>query len=244
MILSPRLAAALAIAFCGVSGCERSPSEESLPAKLARITCEDDGAKSTVQRVQPQHDGVHIWIENNSGARQFYIRAADDEGWNQGGQLRDSGVSEVKTSMPPGQIWIGCFKRASDIPYDEPGPEFAEVMVVDPQGLWIDPDLGCLEEEGGRFTDGEAEGAVPEDVETLIRSEVPGIEADDDLVKPGYPGTGWHGELRQVVRDGEPVAAVNVYQQLSRWEVSVRRCRGAAVGLGVQGNLPARGDAM
>ena len=227
---SPRLAVAVALAVGGVSGCEGSPSEALSPPSLARITCLDHGATSLVQRVQPMHDGIHIHIENDSGSRQFYIFAAEG-GWNHGGRLRESGATEIKTLMPPGKIWVGCFMRATDIPYNEPAPEFAEVMVVDPQRLWIDPDLGCLEEEGGRFADGEAEGAVPEDVEGLIRSEVPGVQADDELVKPGYPGTGWHGELRLVVREAEPVAAVNVYQQRSRWEVSVRRCHGVAVGI-------------
>jgi hypothetical protein len=230
MSLNQRVGVIAVAAVIGISACEEAPERDAPAPFAAQIRCEEEGARALTPRVQPQDDGIHISIDNQSGARQFYIRAADDEGWNQGGRLGDSGVSKVKTTMPPGQIWIGCFERASDIPYNESAPEFAEVRVVDREGLWIAPDLDCSEEEGGRFLDGEAEGAAPEDVDALIRSEVPGIEADDAFVKPGYPGTEWHGELRHVVRDGETIAAVNVYQQLSRWEVSVRRCQGIGVG--------------
>ena len=134
--------------------------------------------------------------------------------------------------MPPGDILIGCFDNSRDIPYNERTQEFASITVVDPEGLWSAPDLSCEQQPGGRFIDGEVMGVapVPEDVEGLIRSEVPGIEVDDDLIKPGYPGTEWHGELKHVMRDGESIAAVQVYQQRSRWEISVQRCEGVRIG--------------
>jgi hypothetical protein len=127
-------------------------------------------------------------------------------------------------------MWVGCFRRATDVPYDEPAREFAEVVVMDARRLWIDPDLDCPEQPGGRFASGEAIGTVPDDVDGLVRSQVPGLQADDHLIKPGYPDTQFHGEPRLVVRDGEPVAGVTIYQQRSRWVISVRRCRGVAVG--------------
>jgi len=230
MNLKLRLGMVAAAGVVGMSACAETPDRNALVPSVARITCEDGEAKALTPRVQPRQAGIHISIDNASGARQFYIRTATDEGQNQGGRLREGRIEDITTTMPPGKLWIGCFERESDIPYNKSASEFAEVMVVDPQGLWVAPDLDCSQEDGGRFLDGEAVGAAPEDVEGLMRAEVPGVETGDVLVKPGYRGTEWHGELRHVIRDGEAVASVNVHQQLSRWEVSVRRCQGVPIG--------------
>jgi hypothetical protein len=232
MRLKLRLVIVATAAVIGTSACEETPELEAQAPRVAQISCDGGGAKALTPRVQPQQDGIHIRVENKSDARQFYIRTASDEGQNHGGRLRKGETEDIRTTMPPGEIWIGCVESSGDILYSDPSEEFAAVTVVDPDGLWITPNLDCEEEDGGRFVDGEVTGvaAAPEDVGAVIRSEVPGVEPDDELVKPGYPGTQWHGELRHVIRNGEAVASVNVHQQRSRWEVSVRRCQGVPIG--------------
>src|SRR5918999_1172549 len=106
---------------CRVGWClaSRSGEPESEVPTVAEIRCEEGAAKALSHRVQPQRDGVHVHIENESGARQYYIRSALDEAQNHGGRLRKDESIDIRTTMPPGDILIGCFDNSRDIPYNE-----------------------------------------------------------------------------------------------------------------------------
>ena len=219
------------LVLAAAAGCDQARDEDRAAPRVARLVCEDQGARALTRRTRAMRDGIHIEMGNRAGAIQFYIRSAADEGWNHGGRLRRKGMTEIRTTMPPGEIWIACGDRAQDIPYNERAPEFAEVTVVDSEDLWIAPELDCEPEEGvGRFVGGAAEGNAPDDVEGIIREVVPGVGADDDLVRPGYPETQWHSEFRHVVRDGRAIASVSLLPQGDRWNLSLRRCLGADIG--------------
>jgi hypothetical protein len=212
----------------GPAGSRSAGSQDYIP-NLARVVCRQNETVVKTPRVQPQQDGIHIQVANEGRFRVFYIRNARDEGQNHGGRLGGA-MEEVKTTMPPGEMWFGCFRKANDAPYTERAEEFGSITIVDPNRLWTDPQLECRLESGGRFTNGPASGAAPGDPEGIIRDVVPDVRAEDEMVKPGYPGTEFHGELRMIVRDDEVIASADVHQQLSRWEVTVDRCVGASIG--------------
>ncbi|MGH2788787.1 MAG: hypothetical protein ACRDJV_12940 [Actinomycetota bacterium] len=220
------LSAALILAV--TAGCDNAREKESPAPTVLRVVCDDEGTTAVATRVRAIRDGVHISFDNRSGARQYYIRTASDEGQNHGGGLRGR-LTEVRTTMPPGALLVACFQSGDEYPYAI--TDFAEVRVVDPDGLWTPPNLDCdREEEAGRFVDGKAVGYAPKDVEGMIRAQVPGIEADDEIVNPGYPQTEWHSEFRLVVRAGKAVASVSVARQDNNWQVDVRRCPGIEIG--------------
>lgn len=203
--------------------------DEAVPA-VARLVCEDGGARALTPRVRAVSDGIHIEMDNEAGARGFYLRTATSAGNNQGGKLEPTGKTEIRTTMPPGDLLVGCFDGPVDPAYYEVTPEYARIAVVDPDGLWVDPAVGCETGEQNRYRAGPADGNVPDDAESIIRSTVPYVLPTDQVIRPGYPETEWHGEPRLIVRNGSPIATVSVYAQYGRWEVAVRACPGASIG--------------
>ena len=179
--------------------------------------------------MQPQLDGVHILFDNEAVQRQFYIRASSDQAYNHGGQLTEV-PKEVRSLMPPGEILVGCFDTARDIPYEGPSGRFVSITVLDAEGLWVDPRLPCEQERAGEFIGEPAMGNQP-NVEGIIRDLVPGVQPTDAFEHPGYPRTEFHAEARHLVREGQGVAHFAVYQQRSRQHVSAWRCQDVAVGL-------------
>jgi hypothetical protein len=224
-----RDAVVVLVALAGLAtGCSGPrQADEAVPA-VARLVCEDGGARALTPRVRAVSDGIHIEVDNEAGARGFYLRTATSAGNNHGGKLEPTGTTEIRTTMPPGDILVGCFDRAA--PYNEVAREYARITVVDPDDLWVDPAVGCETGEQQRYRDGPAEGNAPDDAEAIIRSTVPDVLPTDQVIRPGYPETQWHGESRLVVRNGSPIATVSVYAQYGRWEVNVRACPGSAIG--------------
>jgi hypothetical protein len=221
-------ALSVALILVGTTGCEDTRVEESPVPEVLRVICDDRGTTAVATRVRAVRDGVHVSFDNQSGAREFFLRSASDEGQNHGGRLRDR-VTNVRTTMPPGDLLVACFQSGDEYPYAV--TDFAEVKVVDPDGLWTPPELDCDgEEDAGRFVDGKAVGYAPKDVQGMIRAQVPGIDTDDEIVNPGYPQTEWHSEFRLVVRAGKAVASVSVARQDNNWQVDVRRCPGIEIG--------------
>jgi hypothetical protein len=218
-----------AVVLVACSGERRG--DEPAP-RVAQFVCEEDGTRALTPFVQATSVGIHIEIDNEAGARQFYLRSTAQPDQNQGGKLEAGGVTELTTTMPPGGLAIGCFGRGADIPYSEVTSDFAEITIVDPDDLWIPPELPCAgyEEEQERYVDGQAKGFVPEDADDLVRSTVPWIVPTDHIIRPGYPETQWHAEFRHVVRNGTPIASASVFQEHGRWKVLVRGCPGAITG--------------
>ena len=213
-----------------VVGCNSTRKENRSAPNVAQVLCERRGARALTRRVRAVRDGIHIEVENEAGANHFYIRTAADGELNHGGRLKEIVTTEIRTTMPPGDVWIGCFKRGRDIPYHEHTSEFAELTIVDPKGLWIEPELACEQEAPRRFVDGKSEANLPDDAEGIIRASVPRVQGDDVVVRPGYPETQWHSEFGHIVRDGRAIASVSVFAQHGRWHVSLRRCAGVEIG--------------
>lgn len=213
-------------------------SEASAPP-VALIRCGDQRTVALTRTVRPQADGIHLVIQNSSDDHAFYLSSPED-GSNQGGFLDDDPTTAVLTSMPPGDLSITCHKRGQHPASNEEVDPEAHIEIVDPEDLWTSPVLECGEgEQVGAFRAGRtgpdtrrspAGEPIPRDPAQVMRRTVPGVKESDVLVRPGYPQTGWHGEPRLVLRDGQALASLTVWQANEHWEVVVWRCPGSDIG--------------
>jgi hypothetical protein len=226
--VSQRIVFTVVALVCAASmaACDPPPDERPPPVPdAARLSCRSEGAVAITPTVRAQQDGVHIVFDNEADATQYYVRPTSDEHLAHGGPL-DTREEEVRTTVPPGDVLVTCISSSQDA--SNGGERFARITVVDPEGLWIEPSLSCRDVQAGTFAGGF--GGADIDVDDVIRRVVPGVTRSDELVHPGYPETPWHAELRQLVRDGEPVAQMTVFQQRGRWQVSVSRCDSYVIG--------------
>jgi hypothetical protein len=51
------------------------------------------------------------------------------------------------------------------------------------------------------------------------------LRPSDDLRRPGYPETRWHGDLLTVVREGETIARITRAEDRGGWSVVITACR-------------------
>ncbi len=171
--------------------------------------------------VRPQRDGVHLAFASDDGAQLYDVHAA---GWPVGTSLGGRivrGVTETELSVPPGRIEVRCVNDAGG--FDANAPK-AELTVVDPDHLWVSPELTCGTTDHLELDAGPAPDSP--DPEQLARATLDGLRTGDTLVKPGYPDTQWHGDLMLVVREGRPIATVAQYADDGRWRVDVEICSG------------------
>jgi hypothetical protein len=200
LLLAP-LVAALLLTGCGdpsapVEAGGRAPEEA--PAIL-EVVCREDGStelRDTEVRAQP--DGVHIRVDNRA-----------DEFVSLDGAALDfsEGVTEQVTRAAPGELKLACWPGSK---HTEPEPERQLVQVHDPGGHWVEAELECPRDEaiadsildyasGGSGTMG--------DPEEIARSEMKGLEDDDQITTVGYP----KAEPRHVAveRDDETIALLS-----------------------------------
>lgn len=188
---------------------------------VARIRCAAAGPVTEDPEVRPQPDGVHLAFESDDGAQLYDVHAA---GWPVGTSLGGRivrGVTETELSVPPGRIEVRCVNDAGG--FDANAPK-AELTVVDPDRLWVSPELACGATDHLQLDAGPAPDSP--DPERLARDTLDGLRTEDALVKPGYPDTQWHGDLMLVIRDERPIATVTQYADNGRWRVDVEVCPG------------------
>lgn len=214
-------AAAVAVLVGGILVVGILSSGGSTP-DVARIRCDPAGPVAKDPEVRPQADGVHLSFESDAGAQFYDVHAA---GWavgtSVGGRIL-RGVTGTEVSVPPGRIEVRCVSDAGG--FDANAPK-AELLVVDPDHLWVSPSLSCASKDHLELDAGPA--PVAPDPERLARATLDGLRSTDTLVKPGYPDTQWHGHLMLVVRDGDPIATVAQYADGGRWRVDVEACSGS-----------------
>lgn len=199
-----------------LGGCA-DPAPSAMPAApedattVARIVCEKDGSTSTsTPHVIARSDGVQIRIVN---------RLEEWVSMNGLGFDVGPGSSDRVAGYPPGSLQVACW------PFSDHGPEGSEpvpvaIHVHDPEGLFVDGELECLDEDDGSMLDirllaslrgREDVRITPEDARPLIG----GLNEDDEVIVPGYPD-----EVRQsvvVVRDGRRIAQVGFSYEAGRW---------------------------
>lgn len=219
----PMLAAAAAVVILvgGIAFITSLSSGQATPF-VARIRCAAAGPVALDPEVRPQADGVHLSFEADDGAQVYDVHAA---GWAVGTSLGGRilrGVTETELSVPPGLVEVRCVNDVAG--FDAEAPK-AELRVVDPEHLWVSPDLTCAAPERLVVDAGPAPDAP--DPQQLARAALDGLQAGDRFVKPGYPDTQWHGDLMLVVRDGQPIATFTQYSDGGRWRVDLEACPGA-----------------
>ncbi len=186
------------VAACGgVTGPAGDP--RGVP-DVARVICEDGDTRVPVPAVRPQRDGVHILVENRTGEdmgisyRQGTLGAGDNA---------DRGLNEVVWPIAPGRADLLCTGNR-EIPEDG----WTSVEVVDPEGLWVSPELDCglgglVAGQGGGSYAEPPTGDRRNPVEIAREFFAPLREGD--VVEPaGYPKA--QHRLVRLVRDGETIA--------------------------------------
>lgn len=209
----------------------RTHSDSWGDPRALHVTCREGKVVVGSTEVPAQPDGVHILVRNPEGSADGFTARLTREGtWPSGydedfGARLETGVNRILFALPPGPALVGCWAQGH-------GAERVEIDVRDPRGWWVPNELAC--ENTIPFVRPVDRGAHP-DVETAMRTDVPGVQPGDEIVKTGYPlGRDWPGPWTMlVVRDGEPVASIIVvYVEDEGWVVFTG---GACPGSGIQG---------
>ncbi len=201
---APVAVAGVPVHFVPTSEGRPSPTvEEPLPS-VAQVSCSDSGTQISTPVVQPQPDGVHIMVDNTTGA-DLGLRI---QGF--GGDNAPVGTTEIVRPIPPGVYGLNCTTSSKAA---EP-TTYQTFEVQDPQGIWVSTDLtSCMSASGiaaGSSTVSPAgivgvQGTPVEVVTSTISGLLP-----TDLVEPaGYPSTTDEANVR-VVRDGKVVATYHL----------------------------------
>jgi hypothetical protein len=188
------------------------------PPSVARVVCETGGAVLRAPTVVAARDGVHLAVTNASGADLLEIRSATDEPLAETPLDLDA-LTNAVFQIPPGPVTVTCGA----------GDAGASVLqILDPRERWVSPTLACGEEEVERveLTTEEIPG---EPAVGTARRAVPGLRGSDELEKPGYPGSLWHGDLLVVIREGEVVGRITRAQNRGEWSVVVTACPGSGL---------------
>ena len=214
----------------GSSGASPSPNPADAPDVL-RVACTPDGIELASTVVQPQPDGVHLEIENETGRPGILFHATllgrDDGRFDTWGVGTDWQVF----TFPPGPIYARCDEIPTDL--SDPG-KFEEFDVVDPNALWVSDELACehaVEAAGFRYDGGVPSPSEP-DPEQAIRKHVPGVLPTDEVVPAEYgvrEGYAW----MIVRRDGQTLARFQVVEYEQKWDVHFGdTCKGSGIGGG------------
>ncbi len=192
--------ASTAIAAIGLAACAKAPVDRTEPAAApsplpdaVQVVCDANGTSVTTPIARPQPDGVHLRIENTTGTDMGF-----DVG-TLGGDNAPSGASEIVWPVPPGDIEVGC----SDLEGNR--QDRATLTIQDPDGIWIDPKVGCDDVAVG--TADYVQGATGEhgDLVAIARAGVADRLREGDVVEAaGYPAATDRHVI--VVRDGTTVA--------------------------------------
>jgi hypothetical protein len=189
---------------------------------VALVRCQPDGADVDAPVVRAGEGGVRFVVLNESQAQFLRVRPQRELGAPVDLLLGPSEPNVAVLTVPPGSVRVSCLRdRAS-----RPAPA-SELAIVDPQELWISPKLACpkvvVREFQSRFA-----GADESAVET-VRRTMRDLVSEDEVAKPGYPLTRWHGDLVVVIRDGRTIGRVTRAQDQGGWTVAVTACTGVGI---------------
>ena len=197
---APVAVAGVPVHFVPVSEAPTPAPTEPLPS-VAQVSCSDAGTQVSTPVVQPQADGVHIAVDNSTGA-DLGLQIKDF-----GGDNAPMGTSEIVRSIPPGVYGLACTNLQSS-----PEPTFQPFEVQDPAGIWVSTDIACSSGGGvaasGSFASG-AVGVQGTPVE-VVTTTISGLLPTDVIEPAGYPATMDEANVR-VVRDGDVVATYHMF---------------------------------
>jgi hypothetical protein len=193
---------------------------------VVRVRCEPDAVRLSTTTVQPQEDGIRFVVDNESKAQLFDVLPVGLEEAAAETPITPGEVTEATFAVPPGPVTLECLSGRETGRERVPG----ELTIVDPRALWVSPDLGCDTSETTEVSvPYEGTPETDEDPVTTARRAVPGLIGTDEIVKPGYPQTRWHGDLMVVIREGQTIGRVTRAQDESTWRVVVEACEGSAL---------------
>lgn len=205
-------------------GARESPPTDGVPDRVD-VRCEPDSVKLAGPAVEPGPDGVRFVVDNASKARllQVGLVGLDEPAFSV--SIAQGEITEASFAIPPGPVSVRC-TSAFGTAFHRPAEE---LIVLDPEGLWTSPDPTCPDLETVQLVAPFVEG--DETPGQTARRVVPGLEPSDDVVKPGYPETPWHGDLVVVIRDGVTIGRVTRAQNEGEWNLVVDACPEAALAL-------------
>jgi hypothetical protein len=223
-----RILVLLVVALLGLTACgagedadsgSGGPAESTEPEPtalpdVARVVCDENGARLETTSVRPQPDGIHFEIVNETGSeRSVAIQNAQGTGTGMG---VPAGTSTQVVDVEPGALTVSCTDPAT-----EPGVGEA-LEVVDEDGIWVSTRLGCAEQfsQVVDYIQG-ASGETTDPLEAAKKAvEGFGLEPDDVFERAGYPDT--DTARVRMVRDGEPIAVVDLVDDgTGKWLLSM-----------------------
>ena len=178
---------------------EPSPSEDSTAiAARAEIVCRADGSTNVLTpTVRARPDGVHV-----------FVRSQLDEPASVNGigvDVSPGRWSDV-LSIEPGTIDVACWAFSQ---HGKEEPATTPLEVVDPEGMYVDPELAC---SGGMIRGTISDFIAPAPKDALIpldeaRRQIGGLASDDEVIHGGYPEEATPQVL--VVRDEAVIASIS-----------------------------------
>ena len=189
---------------------------------VARVTCDPDGAVVDVPAVRAGDAGVRFVVQNPSRAQFLRVRPDRELGRPVELLLTGGAPSEAILPVAPGTVHVSCLRDRSS----GPAP-VAELAVVDPQGLWISPELACSEVEEREFQTPFAGGE--ESALRTVRRTIRDLASGLEIAKPGYPQTRWHGDLLVLIREGRTIGRVTRAQDQGMWTVTLSTCTDSGI---------------
>jgi hypothetical protein len=221
-----RILVLLAVALVGLTACgtgedtgsggpaESTAAEPTALPDVARIVCDENGARLETPSAKAQPDGIHFEIVNEAGGeRSLSIQNAEGTGTGMG---IPAGTSTQVVDIEPGALTVSCTDPAT-----EPGAG-ESLEVVDEDGIWVSTRLTCAE-QFSQVLD-YIQGASGETTDPLVAArkavEGFGLEPDDVFERAGYPDT--DTARVRMVRDSEPIAIVDLIDDgTGKWLVSM-----------------------
>lgn len=189
-------------------------------ARVGRVVCMEDGVRVLTPGVAATADGIHLQVANVGQDRHYQVVSeADPRAPATGGVLPGDGVVDLVLTLPPGEAEFTCLRAGTGEPL------VARFDVLDPSDDWVPVSLACADPASGVF---ETDHAV-EPFDETARRAVSGLRRSDVLVKPGYSGTAWHGELHVVIREDRVVGRIARVLNHGTWNLSVDACAGSGL---------------
>ena len=197
----------------GSTAAQPQPEPVALP-DLARIVCDEQGARVETPAVKPRPDGLHLEIVNETGSERAFSLSGDDTGLGFG---VPPGTTQQVVDLGPGTVAAAC-----NDPANEPTQGGAPLKIVDEDGIWVSTQLACAQQfsQALDYIQG-ARGETSDPLEAArTAAEDFALEPDDVFERAGYP----EAETARVrlVRGGEPLAVVDLVDDGGgKWLVSM-----------------------
>jgi hypothetical protein len=199
---------------------------DSSAAHMVRVVCQKDAVQVDDPVVRAQRDGVHLVFMNPGGAWGFDLHHQSwPSGSSEGGRLEPDTTPDT-SAMGPGVVTVACTPSGRSSYFTE-GVPTATFTIVDPDGLYVDPNLSCGSGDQFRIQ-------IPAKTDTDPISafrQVPGVLPSDDFRPPNYPGSVQHWPTFIVFRSGTSISSIGGPWIEGVWHLIVNACPGSSIAM-------------